>query len=136
MMATMVILNTLPSFLMYFFSALGLMAVFIAIYLQLTPHAEVAQIRQGNLAATVALLGSVLGFAMPLASSIAHSISLVDMLIWGGVAMVIQIGTYYLATHMVPKLTDGIDEGNLSHGAFLGGVSIIVGLLNAACMVY
>lgn len=132
----MVLLNTLPSFLMYFFSALGLMAVFMVIYLQLTPHAELAQIRSGNLAATLALLGAVLGFAMPLASSIAHSISLVDMLIWGAIAMVIQVAAYYLATHLVPRLTDGIDEGNLSHGVFLGGVSVIVGLINAACMVY
>jgi uncharacterized membrane protein YjfL (UPF0719 family) len=56
--------------------------------------------------------------------------------VWAGVALVVQLLAYVLATHLVPRLTDGIDEGNLAHGCFLGGVSSVTGLVNAACMVY
>ncbi|MFT3717255.1 DUF350 domain-containing protein [Pseudorhodoferax sp.] len=130
------LLSTLPAFLAYFASAMGLLAAFVLVYLRITAHAEIALIRQGNMAATVALLGAVLGFAMPLASCIAHSVSLADMCVWAGVALVVQLLAYVLATHLVPRLTDGIDEGNLAHGSFLGGVSSVTGLINAACMVY
>ena len=132
----MAFLHNLSAFFIYFVSAMGLMAVFMAIYLHITPHAEIAQIRRGNMAATVALLGAVLGFALPLASCIAHSVSVVDMVIWALIALVVQVLVYFLSSRLVPQLTDGIDQGNVAHGAFLGGVALTVGVVNAACMVY
>ena len=131
----MVFLHNLSNFFIYFASAMGLMAVYLAIYLRITPHAEIAQIRRGNMAATVALLGAMLGFALPLASCIAQSVSVVDMVIWALVALVVQVLAYFVVTRMVPQLTDGIDQGNVAHGAFLGGVALTVGMVNAACMV-
>ena len=49
----MAFLHNLSAFFIYFVSAMGLMAVFMAVYLHITPHAEIAQIRRGNMAATV-----------------------------------------------------------------------------------
>ncbi len=128
----MAILHNLPNFLLYFATALGLFSLFISLYLHLTPYAELRLIRQGNLAAAVALLGAVLGFALPLASSIAHSVSVQDMLIWG----LVQALVYGVAARLLPELKQGIAEGELAHGVFLGGLALSVGLINAACMVY
>ncbi|MFV3410953.1 DUF350 domain-containing protein [Pseudomonas nitroreducens] len=130
------LLQTLPNFLAYFASAIGLFGLFTRLYVRLTPYAEIQLIRQGNLSAAVALLGTLLGFALPLASAIAHSVSLIDMLIWGVVAMLVQMLVFLGLSRLVPELKSGIESDTLAHGVFLGGASLCVGLLNAACMTY
>lgn len=130
------LLDTLPNFLAYFVTALALFGLFASLYLRLTPYAELQLIRQGNLAAAIALLGALLGFALPLASSIAHSTGLLDMLVWGAVALLVQALVYLGAARLVPELKQGIAEGQVAHGLFLGGCALCVGLINAACMVY
>lgn len=60
-------------FLSYFVAAALLLAAFLAIYGRITPYAEFVLIRQGNSAAAISLSGAMLGFALPLASAIAHS---------------------------------------------------------------
>lgn len=130
------LLQTLPNFLAYFASAIGLFGLFASLYVRLTPYAEIQLIRQGNLSAATALVGTLLGFALPLASAIAHSVSLLDMLVWGAIAMLVQMLVFLGLSRLVPELKDGISANTLAHGVFLGGASLGVGLLNAACMVY
>lgn len=132
----MALLQNLPNFLLYFATALALFGLFTSLYLQLTPYAELKLIRAGNLAAAVALLGGLLGFALPLASCIAHSVSLLDMLVWGSIALLVQATVYLITSRLLPELKNGIAEGNLAHGVFLGGLALSIGLINAACMVY
>jgi len=132
----MALLTNLPTFFVYFAAALGLFGAFIFIYLHLTPYPELKLIREGNLSAAMALLGSMLGFALPLASAIAHSVSLLDMLVWGLVALVAQALVYLLVSRLLPELRNGIGEDQTAHGLFLGGSALCVGLINAACMVY
>lgn len=130
------LLQTLPNFLAYFASAIGLFGLFASLYVRLTPYAEIQLIRQGNLSAATALVGTLLGFALPLASAIAHSVSLLDMLVWGAIAMLVQMLVFLGLSRLVPELKDGISANTLAHGVFLGGASLGAGLLNAACMVY
>jgi putative membrane protein len=130
------LLTNLPSFALYFVLALALFGAFIALYLHLTPYPELKLIREGNLSAALALLGSMFGFALPLASAIAHSVSLLDMVVWGVVALVVQALVYLLVSRLLPELRDGIHADQTAHGLFLGGSALCVGLINAACMVY
>ena len=83
-------LQGLPAFAGYFAVGLGFVALFLAIYLHLTPHRELHLIRQGNLAASPALSGALTGFCLPLASAMAHSVSLVDLALWGAIALLAQ----------------------------------------------
>ncbi|WP_129127786.1 DUF350 domain-containing protein [Geomonas oryzae] len=48
-------------------------------------------IREGNLAAAVSLTGALLGFAIPVAIVIAHSVNLVDMAAWALMATMVQL---------------------------------------------
>ncbi|MNN67545.1 hypothetical protein D3C81_1831830 [compost metagenome] len=130
------LLETLPNFLAYFVTALALFGLFASLYLRLTPYAELPLIRTGNTAAAVALLGALLGFVLPLASSIAHSTSLLDMLVWGGIAMLVQALVFLAVAWLLPELKEGIAADRLAHGLFLGGCALCIGILNAACMVY
>jgi putative membrane protein len=121
-------------FLVYLAVSLVYLAVFIALYIRITPYREMALIREGNMAASFSLSGALLGFIVPLASAIQHSVSLVDMAIWGLVAMVVQIAAFVVAKIAIPSITRDIPENKGAQGFFLGSLSLGVGLLNAACM--
>jgi putative membrane protein len=123
-------------FLIYLSISLGLLGMFAAIYARVTPHHEIELIRQGNIAASYSFAGAVLGFIIPLSSAIKNSVSLVDMAIWGLIALVVQIAAYVTVKIMIPRLPDDIAEGKQAQGFFLGALSLGVGLLNAACMTY
>ncbi len=121
-------------FLAYLAVALALLAFFVAIYIRVTPYRELALIREGNMAASFSLSGSILGFVIPLASAIQHSVSLIDMVIWGLIAMVVQILAFVVVKLLIPSIAQDIVAGKGAQGFFLGALSLAVGLLNAACM--
>jgi len=121
-------------FLVYLAVSLAYLAVFIAIYIRITPYREMQLIREGNMAASFSLSGAILGFIVPLASAIQHSVSLVDMAIWGLIAMAVQIAAFIVVKICIPSITRDIPDNKGAQGFFLGSLSLGVGLLNAACM--
>jgi putative membrane protein len=123
-------------FLVYLAVSLVLLALFVAIYIRVTPYREMALIREGNMAASFSLSGALLGFVIPLAAAVQHSVSLIDMAIWGVIAMLVQIVAFVVVKLAIPGITQDIPAGKGSCGFFLGCVSLGVGLLNAACMSY
>ncbi|HYC34843.1 MAG TPA: DUF350 domain-containing protein [Usitatibacter sp.] len=127
---------TFDDFLVYLALAVVLLAAFVSVYIRVTPYREIALIREGNMAASFSLSGSLLGFIVPLAAAVRHSVSLVDMALWGLVAMVVQIVAYIVVKMLIPTLTEDIPANKTSTGFFLGTLSLGVGLLNAACMSY
>jgi putative membrane protein len=126
----------LPAFLAYFAVAVGLIAGFLLVYVNVTPYDEFALIRQGNTAAAVSLAGAMFGFVMPVANVIAHSDSLVDLAVWSAIAGVIQLLAYLVARFTLPHLTEDIPAGKVAPAIFLATLSLTVGLTNAACMTY
>jgi putative membrane protein len=124
----------LPAFLSYFAIAMLLLLLFGFIYTRLTAHDEFELIRHGKSAAAIALGGSLLAFALPLCSAIIHSVSLVDFVIWGVIAMVIQIGTFFAVRIFVANLSQRITNNEVSAGLFVALASLSVGAINAACM--
>jgi putative membrane protein len=123
-------------FLVYLAVSLAILAVFIVIYVRVTPYREIALIREGNMAASFSLSGALLGFIVPLASAVQNSVSLVDMAIWGLIAMVVQVAAFIVVKLLIPSITQDIAAGKGAQGFFLGSLSLGVGLLNAACMSY
>ena len=126
----------IDSFLIYLTVSVTYLAVFVVLYIRVTPYREIELIRGGNMAAAFSLSGSILGFVVPLAAAIQHSVSLVDMAIWGLIAMLVQIAAFIVAKLLIPSITDDIPANKTSAGFFLGCLSLGVGLLNAACMSY
>jgi putative membrane protein len=129
-------LATLPNFLAYLGTAIALLAVFVTIYLYVTPYDEIALIRANNPAAAISLSGALLGFAMPIANVIAHSDTVLDLLFWGVVAGAVQLTAWGVARVALPKLADDIAAGRTAPATLVAALSITVGLLNAACMTY
>lgn len=123
-------------FLAYFGLGLALLAGYVALYIRLTPYHELRLVREGNVAASVALVGAVLGFALPVSSAVAHSVGLADMLMWSAVALGVQSLVYLVLARAMPEIVRGIPGGQVAHGVLLGGLSVAAGLLNAASMTY
>ncbi len=135
-MNSVISLQTIVNFLLYFGTALALEAAFFALYMAVTPHHEGRLIRQGNTAAAISLGGAVVGFSLALASVIAQSVSLLDLAVWGVVALVVQLLVYWLADFVLREVSKHIDEGNVAAAITLASASVAIGLLNAASMTY
>jgi putative membrane protein len=125
-----------PDFLLYFVLALALLALFVAVYVRVTPYREIALIRDGNVAASISLSGAVIGFVLPLASAIAHSVSPLDMVAWGVIALLVQIVVYAVASRLVPHFREAIEAGRAAPAVLLAALSVSAGMLNAASMSY
>jgi len=126
----------LPAFLLYLVTSLALLALFLAIYIWITPYRELALIREGNAAAAASLAGTIIGFAIPLAHAVALSVNLADMALWGLIALVVQLLVFFAVTRLIPDIARDIPAGKLAPGILLGALSLATGILNAACMTY
>ncbi|MFZ5774480.1 MAG: DUF350 domain-containing protein [Thermodesulfobacteriota bacterium] len=126
----------LTAFATYFAVSIVLLAAFVFLYSLVTPYHEFALIAGGNVAAACSLGGSLAGFAMPLASAVAHSVDLIDMVVWGAIALIVQILTFLALRFCYPAILSDIPADRVARGIFLGVISMVVGLLNAACMTY
>lgn len=129
-------LQGLANFSIYFTVSLLLLAAFVVIYAQVTPYRELALISEGKEAAAYSLGGALIGFALPLSSAISHSVGLADMAVWGLVALLVQVSTFLVVRMLLPKIVSDIPANKVSKGILLGVVSVVVGMLNAACMTY
>ena len=54
------------------------------------------------MAAALSIVGAFLGFCAPLASTIAHSVSILDVVIWAVVALIVQILVHFACRFLVP----------------------------------
>jgi putative membrane protein len=129
-------LATLPNFLAYFAAAIVLLAAFVAIYLFITPYDEIRLIRNNNVAAAISLSGAVLGFAMPIANVIAHSDTLLDLLVWSVIAGLVQLAAWLVARVALPTLKEDIAANRVAPAVLVAALSLTIGLINAACMTY
>lgn len=118
------------------FAVAGLFTVaFKLIYQWVTPYNEAKLIREGNVAAAMALGGALVGYVLPLASALSNTVSLVEFCAWASLAAVIQIAAFSLVRFVAMKdVSARIEKGEIAAGLYLMSISLAVGLLNAACM--
>jgi putative membrane protein len=118
------------------FAAAGIFTVaFKLIYQWVTPYHERTLIRDGNPAAAIALGGALIGYVLPLASALSHTVSLMEFAAWATLAGVIQIVAFVIVSKLAFKnLSQRIEAGEIASSIYLASISICVGLLNAACM--
>lgn len=127
-------LSGLPAFLIYFVCASVFVGAYLFVYTWITAHNEFELIAQDKPGAAISLGLSMIGFALPLTSSIAHSDGILDMAIWGVIALIVQVGVYYAARVAVPNLSQRIEAGEIAPAIWLGAASVTAGMLNAASM--
>ena len=126
----------LPAFLAYFCTAFVIVVLYLAIYMWVTPHNEFELIRNNVPGAAIALGLSLLGFALPVASSIAHAQNLFECAVWSVIALIVQIIVYFVVRIPVHDLSRRIAAGEIAPAIWLGISSLAAGTLNAASMSY
>ena len=129
-------LQYVDDFLIYLVLTLALLIAFAWIYDRVTPYRELELIRSGNTATAIAYSGAIIGLALPLASAVAHSVNPVDMVVWGVLALAVQVLVYFLVRRLVPQLNDNIPDNKVAPAVLLAAISLAAGILNAACLTY
>lgn len=134
----MALLAGLGSFALYFFTALIMLMVFKWVYVRVTPYDEWALVKeQKNVAAAVTLAGAFIGYSLAIASAASNSVSLFDFIVWGIVALFAQIIAFLIVRFgLMPSFVERINNNEIGAGIVMAGMSVSVGLLNAACMTY
>ncbi|MBD1555887.1 DUF350 domain-containing protein [Vibrio sp. S9_S30] len=127
----------LVDFVTYFAICIAFLILFKLVYIRFTPYDEWTLVKENNIAAAVALSGSFVGYSISIAGAASNSVNLVDFVIWGVVAFVAQLLAFMLVRFIfLPKISQRIQDNEISAGIVLASVSIAVGMLNAACMTY
>ncbi len=127
-------IHALPVFAAQFAVTLLILIAGVLIYQMLTPHNEAKLIRENNTAAGVAFGAVILSLALPLAMCLARSVSVADIIVWGVVALVIQLGTFFVARLVFRDLVQRIERGELASAAALGATHLAVAAINAAAI--
>jgi len=114
--------------------SLALLAAGAALYAFLTPHKEITQIRDGNSAAALSFGGVLVALALPLALSLTASTSALEILLWGTMAVVVQLLVFRLIDMLFSGLPQRVAEGEISAAALLVSAKLASAMVLAAAM--
>jgi len=123
------------AFLQWLGLSLLLAGAFVALYVWVTPPHELKLVRAGNVSAAVMLGGTTLGYVLPLASALIHGVNLIDFLVWGVIAMLVQLGLYLAMRLVYPRLAQDVVEDRVSVAILAAALALATGILNAAALV-
>lgn len=121
-----------PRFLIWTASAGAMLVVASTIYVLLTPWKELALVKGGNASAGLALAGAIAGLAIPIASTLASSVSLFDLLIWGVIALLLQLIVYRLVDVLLRDIPQRIEQDQAGAAIVLIAAKISSALILAA----
>ena len=107
---------------------------YLFVYTKITAHDEFELIRKNMPGAAVSLGLSLLGFALPVASAIAHSANILDCIVWSVIALIVQVIVYFLVRIPVPDLSKRIEAGELAPAIWLGIASATGGHVRQASL--
>ena len=123
-----------PVLLMHFSVTIVMLVLGVTIYTWITPHKDVALVREGNVAAAISLSGAVLGLAIPLAASMSVSVNVADIVIWGALTLVIQLIVFRLADLLLRDLSTRIEAGEVAAAILLSAIKLAVAAITAAAV--
>lgn len=124
----------LPVLILHFVVTLSILVAGVVIYEWITPYRELQLVREGNTAAAIALSGAILSLGIPLAFSMAVSVSVLDILVWGGVALVIMLVVYRIVDALLKELPRRIEDGEIGAAILLSAVKLAISAITAAAV--
>ena len=127
--------NGLPIFMLHGGTAILMLIVGAFIYSKITPWNELDLIMEGNTAAAVSFSGAILGIAIPLAAALSSSISIWEIVVWGSVAIILQITVFLILDLVLPNLSEQIKANKIAAGIFIASNKIALAFMNAAAVI-
>ena len=126
----------LPVFLGHFGVALLMLGIGVVLYLLITPVNEYRLIKEGNTSAALTLGAAMLGISISLGAALAGSVNLWDIVIWGSVAILLQLAVFFLIDRVLSDLAHRIRADEISAALILASTKLSIALLNAAAIGY
>jgi putative membrane protein len=127
-------LTGFPVLILHFSLTIALLAGGVALYVLITPIREVTLIRDDNRAAAVSMGGAVVALAIPLASAMTSSVNALDIIVFGIVALVLQLVCDTAAGLMLRDLPARIAKGEIAAAILLVSIKLGVSAINAAAV--
>jgi putative membrane protein len=136
--------SSFVNFLTYLVVAIPLLLIGIKIFMWQTPYNEMQLIQEAaccdqsvkdeaGIAVAHDLGGKVVGQSLVMASAVFHSVSIVDLIIWGIIGIVFQVLVYFVFEKLTRfKVADEVVKGNIAVGIFSSRLSFATGLILAA----
>jgi putative membrane protein len=123
-----------PDFLIYGGVTLALLIAGCVIHILLTPMKEMKLIREGNVAAGVGVGGVVVGLAIPMAACLSSATSVYDLLIWGVVAILLQMLAFRVVDLVLRDLPKRIERNEIGAAVVLAAAKLATALVMAAAL--
>ena len=124
----------LPFLISHFIISVGIFLIGLWIYTIVTPMNELELIRGGNIAASISLFGACIGISIPLAICLASSINVIDILVWGSIAVILQLVCFKVVDLLLNDLSQRIIDGEVGVAIVLVSFKISIAILNAAAL--
>lgn len=113
--------------------AAGLMLLVAAtIYVLLTPWKELSLVRSGNTSAGVVLGGAIVGLAIPISSTLASSMTLEGLLIWGAISLLMQLIAYRVVDLLLRDIPGRIAKDEIGAATLLAAAKLSAAMILAA----
>ena len=129
------LITGLPFLISHLFITLCLLFIGITTYIFLTPIKELKLIKDGNLSASISFSGALLGIGIPLACSLSVSNSILEIIIWGLTAIVLQLLCFKVTDTFLKDLSKRIEDDQLATSILLFSIKISVSLINSAAII-
>jgi len=128
------VLTGVPVLILHLIVAIAMLVIGAVVYMWMTPYEDLKLVREGNPAAGIAMGGALVGLAVPLASAVAASVNVYDILIWGVITLIVQIGVFKVVDWILKGLPKRIENGEIGAACMLTGTKWAVAAINAAAV--
>jgi putative membrane protein len=123
-----------PEFMLHAGVTLSLLIAGCVVHVLLTPMAEIRLIREGNVSAGVSLGAVIIGLAIPMGACLATAVSVYDILIWGAVAILLQLLAFRAADLILRDLPRRIERDETGAALVLAAVKIAAAIVMASAL--
>lgn len=123
-----------PEFVLHGGVTLALLIAGCIVHVLLTPMKEMQLIRAGNVSAGISVGAVIVGLAVPMSACLATAATIYDILIWGAVAILLQLLAFRAADLLLRDLPKRIERDEVGAALVLAGVKIATALVMAAAL--
>ena len=126
--------NGFPFLISHFVISVCIFLIGLWFYTIVTPMNELDLIRKGNIAASISFFGACIGISLPLSSCLASSINVIDIIVWGSIAVILQLICFKVVDLFLTDLSKRIIDGEVGVSIALASFKISIAMLNAAAL--
>ena len=124
----------LPFLISHFFTAVVIFVSGLWVYTKVTPMNELELIKDGNIAASLSFAGACVGISIPLAVCLSSSVNIADIIVWGSIAVILQLICFKVVDFFLKDLSARIIDGEIGISIVLVGFKLSIAVLNAAAV--